>query len=370
MGSGVGLGPMTAREAPAAEEHARSRSIIEAAIRAPNGENCQPWRFALTVTGFDVWFIPGRAASLFDVSDLGSRMALGALLETAQLAGRPVGVGVRWELDPDPTAPLLWARVSLDSCEAQAEPLAAAIALRQTNRLPYERTPLTAGEQASLLAEVGPAARVCLATDRVRIERIAQLTAVADKIRIENQQAHAGLHRWLRWTAAEVEATRDGLDVGGLCVKGKELWVLRFLRPWWRMRLAASLGVARIMASYTHRNVESSGAILCVSVRELSPVTAVAAGQVLQRAWLRVTQLGLSAAPLGAPTLFPLRLEHSGRDAFGPRHAEMLAPLPAALRGVFGLDEGERALLMLRVGRAAPMPVWSLRRTVDDLVAQ
>ena len=69
------------------------REILEAAIRAPSGENCQPWRFVLKGESVELWNRPERDQSLYNWGQRASYMAHGAALENLVLAAGARGFG-------------------------------------------------------------------------------------------------------------------------------------------------------------------------------------------------------------------------------------------------------------------------------------
>lgn len=344
------------------------RSLLEAALSAPSGDNCQPWKIVLRPTGFDVRFEPERAEAILDVDGLASRMALGALLENALIFARAHGFSVRWLLDPEPRDPRLQARVMIEGVEPSAEDLAPTLPERHTNRHPYATTPLLSQETALLEAESIEPARIQLLTDRPRIEAFATLVEVADRTRAETKRAHEDLHRWLRWTPEEVRSTRDGLDVATLGLGIPERLVLSTLRPWSRARVANALGGSKTTGEYGKKLAMKSGAIGVISVPDLTPATAVAAGRAMERVWLRATKLGLGFSPLATLPLLGLRAEALGGDGLSAHHTEKLRGAYADLRLLVGARPGQHVLFAFRVGHNPPPAVRALRRSLDSVV--
>ena len=231
--------PLPAPSSAPSLDPALVAALLDAALTAPSGDNCQPWRLVPRADGaFDLRFVPARAASIFDVEDLASRMALGALLETLRIAASAAGVSARWRCDPDRADPELWARLWLDARAQPADDLAGAIRDRYTHRGRYDGAPLSPTDAAALRAQRASPARLHLITDAARLAAVAGLIGEADRIRSECRRAHEDLQRWLRFDDGAVRATRDGLDVRTLGLGPVERPMLRLLRPWGRMRVA------------------------------------------------------------------------------------------------------------------------------------
>lgn len=343
-------------------------SLLELGMRAPSGDNAQPWKFVVRPGEVEVWFDAPRARAILDVAELGSRLALGALLESLSLAGSPRGVKAEWILDPDPTRPTLWAMVRFTRAPTLVEPLAASLSERHTNRGQFETTPLSAEDEAALVAEAVPGTQLRLLSDRQKIETLADLVAAADRIRMKNARAHRELYSWLRWSKAAAEATRDGLDVRTLSATAGTLFALRALTPWPVARLAYRVGAAHLAGDFARKQVLQCGAVGLITCAALTPALATEAGRSLLRVWVRVTQRRLALCPHAALPLLVLRAEVLDDAAFDGRAVEQIRAITPVFRALFGAAPSEQPLILFRVGQAPPIATRSLRRDVSDLV--
>lgn len=61
------------------------KRIIEAAIRSPSGDNCQPWSFNLkSEQQLEITTVPKSAESFFDYNCEGTLLSLGAVVENVR----------------------------------------------------------------------------------------------------------------------------------------------------------------------------------------------------------------------------------------------------------------------------------------------
>ncbi len=67
------------------------QKILEAGVRAPSGENCQPWRFVVAGDTLSIFNIPERDLSPYNFNQLGSMVAHGALIENIVIAATAFG---------------------------------------------------------------------------------------------------------------------------------------------------------------------------------------------------------------------------------------------------------------------------------------
>lgn len=343
--------------------------LLELGLRAPSGDNSQSWKFVVRPGEVEVWFDAPRARAILDVADLASRLGLGALLESLLLAGRPRGVSAEWTLDPDPTRPTLWAVVRFTRAAPLTEPLEASLSERHSNRSQFETTPLSAEDEAALLAEAVPTTRLRFLSEREQLKTLADLVASADRIRMKNARAHRELYHWLRWSKEEAEATRDGLDVRTLSAPAGPLLAMRAMTLWPVARLLHLFGGDHVASDFARQQVLHGGAMGLITCEAPTPALATEAGRSFLRVWVRATQRGLAFCPHAALPLLMLRAEVLDGAELDAKSVEKLRAMALPFRALFGAAPGEQPFMLFRVGQAPPYPVRSLRRDVRDLVS-
>ena len=330
--------------------------VLEAATRAPSGDNLQPWRFRVEGSSIHVLRDPSRDRSAYNLlararPDL---IAIGACIENAALEAGRLGYSVAATPFPSPEEPLLCATLDLEPGDEAPDPLAASIDERRTNRHGFSSEEIPAALRARLLELVGSDA------DRVHIrgsgavERLAATLADADRIVFEDERFHAGLFGAIRWE----KGARDGLAVETLGLSRLEARGFRRLGSFRLVRFLRRLGLVRALAVRGERQIRASGAIACVTAPSLDERDFLAAGRLVERFWLACTAVGLSVQPLFGRVCLALC------SAFGtPLRAgseEALARVAAEL----GVAPGEAPAMIFRVG-FGPAAAPSERRPAD-----
>jgi nitroreductase len=114
------------------------RSLVEAATRAPSGDNTQPWRFALDESAgrIGIHLDETRDPSPMNAGQRMARIALGAALENLLREAEHRG----WAFTLERAVPPALAAVRVKVREGAA-PGDAAIPARVTNRRPYDGRP-------------------------------------------------------------------------------------------------------------------------------------------------------------------------------------------------------------------------------------
>jgi nitroreductase len=371
------------------------RELIRAATLAPSPDNNQPWRFQ-----FDdqqrliVEHDPSRALPS-DIDRMFDLQALGAAIENVCIAASQHGFAGRVTCLADNTPAV--ARIEFLP-GAEPDPLFPFLAERCTCRRAYSRRPVADGTLSRLADEASSAApdvRVDWITDRSKIRRMARLVAAGDRVRFEYRAFHAELYRQLRFSAADVERARDGLDVRLLALPPGGSLVLRMLRSWNTLSLLNRFGLSRLLTFSSALAVWQSGGVGAISVTRDAPADFLAAGRALERLWLAAAREMVAIHPLGSLPILLRRLEGgwvasgNGSDDIGIRASErswlsdsdaqrakataadqrMSERIKLKLYEIVPAIAGRKVTMFLRIGYAPAEALKSLRRPPEDVLA-
>ena len=306
-------------------------AVLQAGRRAPSADNSQPWALRARGSSIELAFDPARARS-GHIGNLAAQMTLGAILESMDLV----------------------ARASSD--------LAGAIDARATNRAPFDPAPLAADVLDAIASEGSADASVFLTNDPCRREIVASAAAAADRVRFAATPLE-DLHRWLRFSPEDAEATKDGLDVRLLALGRSERVGLRMCGSAAGASVVRALGGAAMAGRRARAEVLAAGGLGLVTQPALGDADFVASGRVMLRAWLRATQLGLGFAPICAAVFLPLS-RHFGA-VFERKHDDALAAAERGLREAFAVPETHHPVFLFRLGIPTDVPrVRSERREI------
>jgi nitroreductase len=333
--------------------------ILQAAIRAPSGDNCQPWRFRAEGDRVSLYLRPGADRSLFNVKQYASLIACGAAAENMRLAATRYGFDARMVVFPNPAEPLRVADIHLEAAGMPEDPLQQFIPERHTNRTAYDGRPISASVLAALAAESDafPGIELEVIQNRERRREIARLVWQADRIRLENRKLHAHFMHMVRFDACTALDRRDGLPLGNLEAGTGGALFLRLTRAWPVMQVCNALGASRLIAGLSYRGILQASAVGLVKCRDATPEQFYEGGRALQRIWLAATRAGLDFQPMTAITLFRLRWQLGRQQAFPARQRRALETLWPHYESQFGtagaLRQGHVMLFRLGYGRRA-----------------
>jgi hypothetical protein len=214
-----------------AEENAESVSkeiidaIITAAGLAPSGGNMQPWKWIVKNNNVYLFHDEHYSFSLLDYNKYGSYVGLGAAIENAELKANELGYAVAINYFPLGKTDDLIAKLTFTKGNAEKDVLANFITTRYTNREKGEYEPInpTEIEQIEKAIKSIENADITFITDREKINKVGNVVASADKVRMMHERGHHDTFVGeMRWNAEEVERTRDGIDIETVGVSAGE----------------------------------------------------------------------------------------------------------------------------------------------------
>lgn len=306
-------------------------SVLREALRAPSAHNAQPWRLAVRPDGAYELHYDHLDYLPYDPDDRDAYLAIGAFVETLELAAQRHGY--RAAVEPRYLrrgSDLLVGVVRLRPAEPgePVDPLAGPAAGRRTNRLPYDRTPLTADLRADL-----ERAGCVLVPPR----RMARLVARASILSWRDRRFVTDL---ATWTSADPAATA-GMTPAGLPLTTVE---------WAALRLAFHAGrlpapLALLYSSRDIRMLMRARAVAVLGAADLSGPTLVDAGRRLLRCWATITAAGFA--------YHPISIAVDRRET---------APAVAAIAGV------PVPVAVFRIGRPTGPAPLSNRRSLDQVL--
>ena len=358
-------------EAAIALSETELREVLQAGILAPSADNHHRVRFErleggnleMTATGTADWNEqPHR--QLLDL------LASGAIVENIALRSLEFGRALQVQWFPDPLRRELTASLHWVAARTPPDPLAQAIASRQTHRGFYRRAPLspTGLERMHAAAASNPGAELVWLDTAARRTAALHAIRLAEAERFKRRALHAELFGAIRFDVGWSETAENGLPPATLAVEPPLRAVFAQLRRWPLMRalnwVGASQALAMRSAYLPAMLAPHLGAIVSLAPPLDRPQDEnrgddlrhqdAQAGRALQRAWLAASAEGFAFQPFAAATaLIRQRAGAGWVDADAQiRLTEIIAGIP--------LGQG-RPAIFFRVGSARPMPCATKR---------
>lgn len=335
--------------------------VASAAIRAPSGGNCQPWRIAMDRNAIQLLLSADDSVTM-DVEFRASAVALGAAMFNVRVAAAAHGVlgPVSFDENDSETAlrgAMTWGGGDDGILAKLYEPMLA----RQTNR--HRGTPVAVGPDTATAWQAVTAAegaRLQLVTDRGEIAAIADILAEADRIRFLTSQLHAEMISELRWPTDPSPET--GIDVRSLELDAGDLAALELLRRSDVMFELSGLDAGTALGGPIRARVTASSALAVVVVNGPTLTDYARGGAAVEALWVAAQQSGFGVHPVSPVFLYA----HNDDDmqVLSPVHAEQLHQLQRSFRDLIGVRAGEYEALLLRIVCGPAPSVPARRRTL------
>lgn len=344
------------------------RRIIDATRRAPSGENCQPWKFRWDGSTLSVIHLADRAQNQINYQGFVSLFSMGFLFETLHVAASAEGLVPRFTVLFNPSQSI-WAEVRFDRTDARPDSLSQMLDRRFTDRRPFLGGKIPADLITALENETtGTGCRFYWCEKPT--EELLRWACEAEVFFWHNDVFHRDYTRWIRLRTREALETRDGIPWWSL---GVPYLVSRLLIPLKRysyQKFANQIGFLSITKNVLRKQITSSAAVGCITLRSVSPDTVVEAGRLAMRAWLRCNQCDFGFHPLSLTALFAHYSRMGVADQVYPGLSEKGRRGEKALRNCFAYADGEIPLWVFRTGRTVGFPKErrTLRLETDELL--
>jgi hypothetical protein len=312
------------------------RELVRYATLAANSHNTQPWRFRVEPSRIDILPDFARRTAVVDPDDHHLFVSLGCAAETLAVAAAARGWRATIAFEPDGDGSI---RVDLDESRLRDSPLFEAIALRQCSRADYngralDRETLRTLELAARIEGV----ELLIATGRRQAEQALESIVAANSAQMDDRAFMAELKSWIRFSAAEAAATRDGLYSAASGNPSLPRWLGNVLFDRFVTKPRENEKIAR--------HVRSSAGLVVFVGADNNKEHWMQAGRACQRFALAATTLGVRHAFLNQPVeVSAVRRQFASLLGLGTRRPD----------------------LVVRFGYGPEMP-RSLRRKVEEVI--
>lgn len=319
------------------------KKIIKAGVMAPSGDNCQPWKFRVGADFIDLFNVPEKDTSLYNVGQKASLVAHGAVLENMVITATNYGFKLEIDLFPDKENLNYIARCYLASVDnVSHDSLFDFIAKRATNRKPYKNLPLTNEQIDNLLQtsqEVG-LAELKLVTNSELIESLANFLSKNEQLVLENRELHKFLFAHIRWTESEERQMKTGMYIKTLELNPPQSLAFKLFKHWSILKFFNKLGAARKVSKENANIYKQSAAMTAFIASGNDSRDFIAVGRLMQRVWLKATAMNLSAQPLTGITFLNLRVLSGQSNMLNSKEIALIQNSYQGIKKIFGVNQG------------------------------
>lgn len=351
--------------------------IVYKATLAPSPHNVQGWKFRwdgrkLAVIADENY----RIMRELDPQEKEGAIALGAAVENVVLAAAEEGflAHVTWlpESGPDLTAAwIAFERLGDTFVLAADRELGTYIERRAINRSKYTSQPIS-DDQLRALQEIAASEGFDLitVTEQEKIGKFARLAGEAGQFKFSHEPTHRELYHYLRFTAKETAAKRDGLPLEQFNIPP---WLARFGKigmNWQVVRWMNMLGYHRVLSSMQEKNLVNSAPAVCMlRSKDGERASFLQGGRVLQRLWLAAAKYGLAVQPHSAVADLTYARQGGYDASISAGWQQRIDQFPQRLRDIFAVSGEMHVVNLFRLGYPSRTLDWrSQRRPMDHLL--
>ena len=352
------------RPPPPSSGEPHHRALVEAAIKAPSGGNCQPWRFASHGERLAVHHLRARSRSLLDHDGFAGLLSVGAAIEGMALAASSRGEHL--VVEPTGAAEGLVAWVHTEG-GAAPDPLWEYLGERFTDRRLPERVPLAPALAAALDRELRPGESLELVTAPDALAELGAHLGAVDRVRFLHPELHREMWEEVRFSDAEAAARPDGISLAEMAVGPGDEPVMRLLR---RPDVAAFLrrtGGGQRLGDLADKWVASASALGLLSCEHTDPASLLAAGRTMHRVWLTAVAHGFAVQPVGVAAYMVRHLGTELEAGYLPSDRDVLRKCDDALSSHFPGSRPTSRLLLFRILAGNPRYALQSRLPVTEV---
>ncbi len=328
------------------------RFALSYAILAPNPHNLQPWLVDLSEPAVvTVLPDPDRRLAETDPFDRQLTIGLGCFLELMRIAASQQGYQLEMTLFPegsevDRLGSRPVARVHFSRSTSAADPLFDAILLRRSTKEPFDMERAVDGDTIKALSPETDGVRFAGIEQARQVATLRELTWQAFEMEYTTPAKLRESIDLMRMGKAEIEASPDGIDVGGMPLEAlQRLGLLN------RIDLATPGSFSYRTGLEMYREMlQATPAFVWLCTPDNRRENQIAAGQAWLRLNLLTTQHGMALHPVSQ-----CLQEYPEMQQHYQRAHRLLA------------EGGETVQMLGRLGYAAPVPP-SPRWRLDDKI--
>ena len=349
--------------------------IIEAAILAPSGGNCQPWKLYFEKGHLILIHDYYYSNSFLDFDNLGSYFAFGAMIENIRLMALELGYQILYHTFPLQVQPKIIATVSFLKSEVQTRNPERIEAMRSrfTNRNILEKVELPDSfyQQLAEITAGFPGAGLLIVKDEKKMNQLADLLSGAEKLLLLHPQGHSDIfNKELRFNKEDVLRTRDGLDIATLNVSKAEIIGLKVASSRMAIDIVDKIGGGEAFKKNTKKAIAASSCLGILSMPACTKENYFNAGILAEKLWIASTLHKISFQPVTQYSYLLARLEHGKGIGYSDSYKSKILEMKTKFLNITPDLVDREIVFIFRLGIANEPEIKSLRRNMDAILVE
>lgn len=339
------------------------KQILTTAAYAPSGDNSQPWRFEVHDLNIKQFNIPGKDNPTFNFKERGSFIAHGAVIQNIILLSKNFGFEAKINLFPNNQDLNFIAEINLaQNTQVTEDKISNIIKNRETNRRSFREQSLSSEQKNQLLelAQTENEIKLTVLEEKNKIIDIANSASTAERTMLEYRPLHKDFFDLIRWNKAEESAKKYGMLIDTLELLPPQKFIFRWFSNWNLSTILRGVNLPKFIAKENSKIYASGSTMAALIIPNDSPENYIKTGMLLQKIWLKATELGISIQPIAGVLYLAKRLNESGLPGLSPELADLIKESSKKIYGCFGNPNGIISMLF-RLGFSEPASARSAK---------
>lgn len=358
MGIGVNDRPQKSVKTSMMPTQSLIELMIQDAVKGPSGDNAQPWKFHWNGQRLLVLHAEKLAEHSLNRHNHASMIACGALLEALRISATRFGLHTQVKLSLKNNGALAsWAEVEFLASDLDVSPLASQIGKRTTDRRVYKGGNISA-ELAAQIKQIESEFPGChVRFQSQQTQSFMSYFIKTEKLLWKNKKIVADLTKWMRLSEKEICNSQDGMSWRNMGMNATEAGLFRLIRRFPLIpSLLWSLGFGAKIKLMGKQAIQSSAALVCFSVDNLSADSFCKLGQMAYRTWLLLNANGFGVQPLSYSSSSVADVESGELLSFSKDEYETFKKGKAIVQENFGMESNEIPVWTFRTGLSTVLP--------------
>lgn len=327
------------------------KKILEDAVTAPSGENCQPWKFKVSDNVVSIYNIPEADVSLYNSKQKGSYIAHGALIENTVLSAAAHGYATSVSLFPDAQNNTHIANITFEISQVEVDPLYSYLKERCTNRKDFNGKKINNEHKSKLACSVEGSSTFTIVDDEKLLPALGFALALNERVLFENKHIHDFFYDHIIWDKKD-ENKAGGFFIDTLEFLPHQLKAVKLFKHWIILSvLNKILGVSKMISKENGEKYSASGSFGAVHMDGETKEDYVNVGRSVQRIWLTSTSLGIAMHPCNGTIYFMEHWKDSGGKEFSKNHKELIKQSYEVILNSFNVKDS-KIVFIFRMGYA------------------
>ena len=327
-------------------------SLIKEAIRAPSGDNMQPWQFKINSDYLQILLDKNADDSIFNFNQRGSYIAIGALLTNLKIISAKNNFETLIDLWPDSANTLYIARVNFKENNSLDSKLYESISQRVTNRSTYEVDSHLIEDEQIFNDWKNNFSKISLKFLRGDVVKEAvQILALAEYVMLVTQKMRHSFFKIIRWTEKEEILHKNGLSINSLMLPPPAKFIFKLFASIFWSQILVFLKFPKIVQKENAKLYASSGILGAITTKDFSNNSLIYLGMAFEELWLTATYHNLAIQPLAGLIFLRHCLKDGGGKDISEINQKMIKDGYISLANIFSLNSGEDFGMIFRIGR-------------------